>query len=106
MYFNQNNLIIKLYPERIYFNESMLNALLKYSLKEVMDNEIIHLNGIDFDNCPENLSILNNDYNIKKIGLDNKNRIKYGLYHNGKIIKRSIYKNKLEKYIENQKIYI
>lgn len=58
MYFNSDNLIIKLYPERIYFNESMLNALLKYSLNEVMESEIIHRNKIDFDNCPQNLELV------------------------------------------------
>lgn len=83
----------------------MLNALIKYTLKEVMDNEIIHLNSIDFDNCPENLEINNIDenYKIKIIGKDGKDRIKYGLFHNGEIIKRSIFKDKLEKYLEEIK---
>lgn len=49
---------IRIYIDNTYFYEHQLNALLKYSLKDVFSNDVHHLNHHPLDNDPSNLVVL------------------------------------------------
>lgn len=99
--------------------EHRLNALLKYSLHDVInkDNIIHHKNNCKLDNSLDNLIILsrsehnklhNNskksqwkDYaRIIKGGFNKDGKRQYKLKYRGKVIQTSIFKNKLQKIVD------
>lgn len=124
MYQKNNYMCISIYDNNteLQIYEHRLNALINYSLKDVLNNDVHHKNGCRFDNSINNIEIINRSkhtiyhnknrdekvlekmrnsnlkkyYRIVKNGICN-GKQKYKLVNpNGEIIKQSFDLNKLQ----------